>query len=166
MMILIDGHNLIPHVPGISLTDPDDEGELVRVLQQYCRLRRKTVEVYFDRAPIGQAGTRQMGQVRATFVRSGITADEAIMARLQALGKRARNAQVVSSDRQVQQAARAAHASVVPSDDFARELARMMTEEPELDPRNRLLSEDELTDWEAMFRKGHPSSGENPNPTN
>ncbi len=25
MPILVDGHNLVPHVPGLSLRDPDDE---------------------------------------------------------------------------------------------------------------------------------------------
>lgn len=157
MEILIDGHNLIPKVPGISLSDPNDEDELVRLLQQYCRLRRMTVEVYFDRAPVGRAGTRQVGQVKAVYVREGVTADEAIMARLRALGKRARNVQVVSSDRQVQQAARGAHATVVASEAFAQEMESLKSEEPELDPRNRLLSDEELSEWEALFRKGHPN---------
>jgi uncharacterized protein len=156
MVILIDGHNLIPHVPGMSLTDPDDEDRLVQVLQEYCRARRRSVEVYFDRAPINQAGGRRFGQVKAVFVRDGITADEAIMARLSTLGRKARNAQVVSSDRQVQQAARAAHARVISSQEFSVDLQSLMTEEPSLDPRNRLLSEDELTAWEALFRRGHP----------
>lgn len=156
MALLIDGHNLIPHIPGLSLADLDDEDQLIRVLQEYCRVRRKTVEVYFDRAPAGQAGARQAGQVKAFFVRIGVTADEAIMARLKALGKRARNVQVVSSDRQVQQAARAVHAGVVTSEAFARELGELAAEEPELDPRNRLLSEDEMVEWEALFRRGHP----------
>ena len=160
MLTLIDGHNLIPKVPGINLSDPNDEDDLIQVLQQYCRLRRKTVEVYFDRAPIGLAGMRQVGQVRAVFVRTGVTADEAIMSRLRDLGKRARNAQVVSSDGQVQQAARGVHAVVVTSEAFARELVKLMEEEPELDPRNRLLSDVELSEWEALFRKGHPPGGE------
>lgn len=156
MVILIDGHNLIPHVPGLSLSDPDDEMQLVQLLQDYCRKRRKTVEVYFDRAPVGQFGERRFGQVNAVFVREGITADEAIMARLKALGRSARNAQVVSSDRQVQQAARAVHARVVTAQEFSADLQTLMTEEPSLDPRNRLLSEDELTAWETLFRRGHP----------
>ncbi|MDY6872616.1 MAG: NYN domain-containing protein [Chloroflexota bacterium] len=159
MLILIDGHNLIPHMPGLSLTDMDDESELIPFLQEYCRVRRRTVEVYFDRAPVGKAGQRQMGQVKAVFVRANITADEAIMARLAKLGKKARNVLVVSSDRQVQQAARAAHAKVVPSDDFAAELVALKEERPSLDPRNRLLSELELSEWEALFRKGHPPDG-------
>jgi uncharacterized protein len=162
MVILIDGHNLIPHVPGMSLTDPEDEGQLVQVLQEYCRTHRKTVEVYFDRAPAGQSGVRHFGQVKAVFVREGITADEAIMARLRGLGKKARNAQAVSSDRQVQQAARAAHARVIPSQEFSNDLQSLMTEETSLDPRNRLLSEKELTEWEALFRRGHsPKTGKN-----
>ena len=161
MIILIDGHNLIPKIPGISLSDPNDEDELIRLLQQYCRLRRRSVEVYFDRAPVGQAGTQQMGQVKAVFVREGVTADEAIMDRLRKLGKRARNAQVISSDRQVQQAARGVHASVVTSEDFSQEIENLMAEEPELDPRNRLLSDHELSEWEALFRKGHPKNDAN-----
>jgi predicted RNA-binding protein with PIN domain len=156
MTLLIDGHNLIPHIPGIDLSAPDDEGELLRLLQEYCRLRRKQVEVFFDRAPAGQAGSRRFGQVRATFVREGRTADEAIMDRLKQLGKRARNYSVVSSDRQVQQAARAAHARVVSSQDFAEEWESLSAEEPAFDPRSRLLSDDEVADWEAFFRHGHP----------
>ncbi len=156
MVILIDGHNLIPNMPGLSLSDPDDEAQLVQVLQEYCRKRGKTLEVYFDRAPVGQAGERRFGQVKAIFVREGSTADEAIMARLRGLGRKARNAQVVSSDRQVLRAARAAHASVVTSQEFSADLQALMTEETSLDPRNRLLSEDELSEWEAFFRRGHP----------
>jgi len=156
MLILIDGHNLIPHVPGMSLADPDDENQLISLLQSYCRVRRHSIEVYFDRAPLGQDGKRGFGQVTAIFVRDGITADEAIMDRLKALGKRAKNVKVVSSDRQVQAAVRGAHAGLVTSADFSRELQTLMDETPSLDPRNRLLSDEELTKWETMFRRGHP----------
>jgi len=159
MTLLIDGHNLIPHIDGISLSDPDDEEKLISILQEYARLRQKKVEVYFDRAPVGQAGERRFGQIRAFFVREGSTADEAIMNRLRQLGKRARNYIVVSSDRQVQQAARAVHASVVSSQAFAHEWETLTAEEPTLDPRNRLLTEAEVDDWEQLFRRGHPSSG-------
>ena len=156
MVILIDGHNLIPQVPGMSLADPDDEGQLIQVLQEYCRRWGRTLEVYFDRAPVGQAGVRRLGQVRAIFVREGVTADEAIMARLQALGRKARNAQVISSDRQVQQAARAAHAQVVSSNEFSADLRILMAEETSLDPRNRLLTDEEISEWETFFKRGHP----------
>lgn len=160
MTLLIDGHNLIPHLPGLDLAEADDEYQLIQLLQEYARLRRKSVEVYFDGAPAAQAGMRKFGRVQAHFVRIGKTADEAIMARLQRLGKRAKNVRVVSSDRQVQQAARAMHAGVVSSQDFAADWGALIAEEPDVDPRNRLLSEDEVEAWERIFRHGHPGGGE------
>ena len=159
MSLIIDGHNLIQAVPGISLSDVDDEMQLVGLLQEYCRLKRKTIEVYFDKAAPGEAGERRFGQVKAVFVRSGVTADDAIMARLRRLGKRAKNVKVVSSDRQVQQAARAAHAQVISSSEFGAEIASLSGEAPGLDPRSRLLSPEEVADWEQLFRYGHPPGG-------
>ncbi len=90
---------------------------------------------------------------------TGTTADAAIMAHLGKLGKRAKNVTVVSSDRQVQAAARAAHARVVSAADFAADWAQLEDEAPALDPRNRLLSEDEVDAWEQLFKRGHPPSG-------
>lgn len=156
MILIIDGHNLIPHMPGLNLSDPDDEGQLIQILQEYCRLRRKTIAVYFDRAPAGQAREQQHGRVRAHFVRLGTTADAAIMARLKKMGKRAKNVTVVSSDRQVIAAARAVHARVMTAEAFAADYAGLAEEEPELDPRNRKLSEDELAAWEQLFRREAP----------
>jgi hypothetical protein len=81
------------------------------------------------------------------------------MDRLAELGKRARNVVVVSSDRQVRQAARAVHAKVISSQAFAAEMRAVFEDEPELDPRNRLLSQEEVAEWEAFFRRGRPDSG-------
>jgi predicted RNA-binding protein with PIN domain len=161
MVLIIDGHNLIPHLPGVDLSDPDDEVKLVRLLQDYCRIHRKKAEVFFDRAPAGMAGVRQYGLVRAHFVREGTTADAAIMAYLKKLGKRAKNTTVVSSDRQVLAAARGARAGMIRSEDFAAAWAQLAEDEPDLDPRNRLLDDEEVADWEKFFRRGHPSQSGN-----
>ena len=162
MVLIIDGHNLIPHMPGVELSDPDDEVKLVQLLQDYCRIHRKRAEVFFDRAPAGMAGVRQYGLVRAHFVREGTTADAAIMAYLKKLGKRAKNTTVVSSDRQVLAAARGAHAEMIRSEAFAATFVQLAEDEPELDPRNRLLDDEEVADWERFFQRGHPSnSGKN-----
>lgn len=122
-MFIIDGHNLIPCLPGGSLREIDDEEMLIAVLQAYARETRKTVEVFFDGAPPGKAGERGYGKVRAHFVSAETTADEAIRRYLKGQAGRARNAVVVSSDRQVQVNARALGASVLSSDDFARQIA-------------------------------------------
>jgi predicted RNA-binding protein with PIN domain len=151
MALIIDGHNLIAQLPGISLADPEDEEKLINLLQAYCRVKRKKVEVYFDRAPAGYAGKERHGLVLAIFVPSGTTADEAIMARLKKLGKKARNMKVVSSDRQVQAATRAAHAMVVASDEFVIEWQSIVAEKPDLDPRNKPLTQEEVEAWEDIF---------------
>ncbi len=152
MTLIIDGHNLIPKIPGIDLSNPDDEMQLISLLQNYCRLRRTEAFVYFDQAPAGFSGEKIYGGVRACFVRRGRTADDAIMEKLGKLGKRARNFTVVSSDRQVQKAAQAAHARVMSSDAFAADWVSLLQEEPSIDPRNQPLSEQELADWEALFK--------------
>jgi uncharacterized protein len=120
--LLIDGHNLIGKLPGISLREIDDETRLVNLLQIFSRVRRKRIEVYFDGAPPGQSGTRAFGTIQAVFVPLGNSADAAIRARLTGLGKQARNTTVVTSDRQVQADARACGSGVIPSEDFARDL--------------------------------------------
>lgn len=151
MPYLIDGHNLIPKL-GLRLDSFDDENELVAILQEYCRLERKQVEVYFDGAPAPHAGTRKLGTVTAHFVPLGTTADEAIRRRLKKMGKNAKNWTVVTSDRQVQAEARAVRAEVVSSDTFTKQLkaARASAPKPADD---RKLSPQEVDDWLKLFKE-------------
>lgn len=151
MPYLIDGHNLIPKI-GLRLDSMDDEMELAAILQEYCRLERKQVEVYFDGAPTPHAGTRKLGTVTAHFVPLGTTADEAIRRRLKKMGKSAKNWIVVTSDRQVQAEARAAKAEVISSDAFAKQLkgARASAPKPADD---RKLSQQEVDDWLNFFKE-------------
>jgi predicted RNA-binding protein with PIN domain len=130
-MLIIDGHNLIPKVPGLSLRDIDDEESLAALLQQYARKKRKKVVVFFDGAPPGQAGERVYGIVHAHFVPARLTADDAIRQYLAGMGKASRGATVVTSDRQVQANARELHARVLPSEDFARELTDLRSRQGE-----------------------------------
>ncbi len=150
MPLLIDGHNLISKIAGISLQAPDDEMQLVRLLQRYCAHRNTRAEVYFDRAAAGQAGRRRFGAVIAVFVRAGRTADQAIASRLRALERQAANWIVVSSDQEVQRAARWARARVLSSEAFAQELhALMHPYHSEEKPAS--LSENELEEWLKLF---------------
>ena len=119
MPYIIDGHNLIPKV-GLSLGDLDVENKLIEKLQNFCRLRRTTVEIYFDGGLPGQPSRGKFGSVKMYYVRKGKTADEAIEDRLKNLGKTAKNWIVISSDRRVQVAARGSHARSFSSEDFSR----------------------------------------------
>ena len=60
MPLIIDGHNLIPKIPGLSLQAIDDETQLVELLGEYCRLSRRQVEVFFDNAPPGVPRARSL----------------------------------------------------------------------------------------------------------
>ena len=156
MAYLVDGHNLIPKLAGFSLQALDDETQLIELLQEFCRLRRKQVEVFFDNSPPGQPRVRSYGAVLARFVREGQTADDAIRARLRRLGKAARNWTVVSSDRMVQAAAHEARSQVLSSEEFAVQIAKAL-EETSSDPKKSAdpsLSPDEIDDWLDLFNKG------------
>lgn len=150
MQYLIDGHNLIPKL-GLSLRSADDEMQLVVRLQAFCRVKRSKAEVYFDGAPAGQVGTRSFGLVTAHFVRKASTADSAIRARLDVLARAARNWIVVSSDHEVQSAARTARAQVLSSDEFA-ELVRNAGEALTTTSAEHALSAAEVDEWLKVFR--------------
>jgi predicted RNA-binding protein with PIN domain len=150
MPYLVDGHNLIPKV-GLRLDSFDDEMELVAILQEFARLHRKQVEVYFDGAPAGQAGTRSLGTVKAHFVRAGTTADDAIARRIKKMGRDAKNWTVVSSDRQVQAEARGARAEVLSSDKFARMLLQTPRIENTKPAADRKVSSGEVDEWLKIF---------------
>ncbi len=153
MPYLIDGHNLIPKV-GLRLDSLDDELELINMLQEFCRVQRKQVEVYFDGAPAAHAGTRKFGTVTAHFVLRGTTADEAIRKHLQRLGRSAKTWTVVTSDRQVQAEARAAQAEIILSDVFAKNLKQGSMPASRIKP-DRKMSDNEVNEWLKLFEKGN-----------
>lgn len=152
MPFLIDGHNLIPKL-GLRLDSADDEMELVAVLQEFTRLSRRAVEVYFDGAPAGHAGTRSLGTIKAHFVRLGQTADSAIRARLQKMGRAAQNWTVVSSDHEVQSAARAARAESITAQEFVKLLGQARRSAPKPGEEG-VMSKRELEEWLGLFAGG------------
>jgi predicted RNA-binding protein with PIN domain len=155
MPYLIDGHNLIPKIPGLGLEAPDDETRLIQLLQDFCRLRRKQVEVYFDQAAPGQPRAQRFGMVTAHFARSGQSADDLIRSRLLRLSRTARNWTVVSSDQQVQVDGRARRAQVLSSEAFAGMLAEALRESPAeaAGEGDVPLSPGEVDDWMELFGK-------------
>lgn len=119
MPYLVDGHNLIPHIPGITLKDLDDERALIALLDRFARMDRSRIEIYFDKAPPSRARIEKIGRITAHFVRQGITADQAIISRLKNMGKEAKNWTVVTADREILVEARSRHSKTMPSAAFA-----------------------------------------------
>jgi hypothetical protein len=157
MPYLIDGHNLIGALPGLHLSDLEDEQRLVELVQEFCQRSGKKAEVFFDNAAPGQTGARTFGRLVVRFARAGLTADAAIAQRLKTLGPDAANWTVVSSDAQVQAAGRRARARVLPSPQFGRELlAAAPGPSGSEDPR---LSAGEVEDWLRLFDQGADDDG-------
>ncbi len=150
MPYIIDGHNLIPKL-GLRLDEPDDEMELVRLLQDFARIRRQQVDVYFDGAPAGQAGMRKFGSIKAHFVRQGQTADSAIRRRLEEMGKAAKNWIVVSSDHEVLSAARVYQAQSLRSEEFVKQIRTALTTTTQSGTSESKLSEKEVEEWINLF---------------
>jgi uncharacterized protein len=152
MPYLIDGHNLIPKL-ALRLDDPEDELELVRLLQDFARIRRQQVEVYFDGAPVGQAGMRKFGTIKAHFVRQGSTADAAIRKRLEDMGNSAKNWVIVSSDHEVQGAARMNQAKFIRSEEFVKQLRITLSTSSKQENIDTKMSAQEVDEWMKLFNK-------------
>lgn len=124
MPILIDGHNLIGHLPTISLADEDDEAQLVLLLRKYAaRKRVRRVVVVFDHGTYAHPSHLNGYGVECHFTHSPQDADRELMRRIRAI-KQVGSWQVVTSDRAVAGEARARKIIVIPSPQFAAQLLR------------------------------------------
>jgi hypothetical protein len=119
MPYLIDGHNLIPFMHGISLDQLDDELRLIDVLEAYFRKIRKKAIIFFDRGQPGSEPEIKRGFVTARFTRAPLIADQAIRNQLNQSGGASRNYTVVSSDHEVASFAQHKGAKVISSREFA-----------------------------------------------
>lgn len=164
MQYIIDGHNLIPQVRGLTLGDPDDEQTLIDILSSFLRSKKSRAMVFFDRAATGQAGQRNYGLVKAVFVPVGSTADAAIADYIQQLGGAASNHTLVSSDRMVQAAGRAHRVNILTSQSFATQLEAFFDQQPQSPTQDVALSEREVKEWEDFFNQygSQPPDGLNP----
>jgi uncharacterized protein len=150
--LLIDGHNLIAQMPGLSLDDPDDEQQLVVMLRKYAARRGARIIVVFDS---GQSGgkSRELsgGHVTAIFAGSHTIADRILMERMREL-KKPGEWILVSSDREVQQAAEQRRVLVRSSQDFAAIMLAPPKEEARVQPTvEEKLSKDEVAEWLKIF---------------
>jgi len=157
MNLVIDGHNLIPKIPGLALRDLDDEPKLIELVQEYCRRTRSAAELFFDGALPGFASGIKGGLVHIHAIRKGLTADEAILAYLAQKGRSARHFTLVSSDRHVQAQGHALGAAILSSEQFARELITTLSQpDTSAIDSGQPLSPAEVDEWLKLFNdKGH-----------
>lgn len=160
MEYFIDGHNLIPKVNGIRLSDDNDEPELLKRVQEYARLSRKKCTVFFDKAPENKTRDEHYGTLHVIYVTHHMKADEEIIARVVKLGKmRAKEITVVSSDQHVQWQCHQAGAATITSEMFANNMNKAFASGGDSQPKKghktqRLepkLSAKEVDEWLDIF---------------
>lgn len=156
MPYLIDGHNLIGQLPGLSLDDEHDEAKLVERLKGYMLRHRRRCTVVFDGGlPGGPSRTLSSSSVRVIFAHGGTNADRIIRERIGHIPD-PRNWTIISADHEILSAARGRHMRIVRPADFARELdAPPIPTDPgggaAADVR---LSPGEVDDWLRIFGAG------------
>ncbi|MBN1438851.1 MAG: NYN domain-containing protein [Anaerolineales bacterium] len=122
MPYVIDGHNLIGAFPGLALSDPGDEHQLLRLLERFGAAARCKMVVFFDRGrPDLGPPVRGGGWVRAHFIPPPRRADDAILDFLRGRGD-ARHYIVVSSDTEVRRRALRAGAKILSAQEFLRRM--------------------------------------------
>ena len=163
-MLLVDGHNLIGKLPNISLSDPDDEAKLVRVLENYHAVRpHEEILVVFDPARDGGGwrGTHKRNEgVAVRFAPRGVSADD-VLARLVRDAKSPRSITVVSSDNAVRRAVRIHGAKVLRAEEF---IVRLQTEmRPSRPPpaapkpeKPEKPADTDLAYWSTIFKEPPP----------
>jgi hypothetical protein len=157
MRYLIDGHNLIGQMPGINLSDADDEAQLVLLLRRYANARRgRTVLVVFDRGVYGHLQRLDGYGVTCRFARSLQDADAQLVRQIQSVS-RPREWTVVTSDRSIARVAQDCDIRVISAQSFADQLRALdqprpgQVTAPGEKPRDTHLSAAEIDEWLRLF---------------
>ncbi len=158
MIYIIDGHNLIPKIPGLNLKQMNDEDMLISNLQEFSRIKQRKIEVFFDKAAPGFSGIKSAGCISVHYVPERMKADEAIINRVRRAkghGNEINEIVVVSSDQHVQFLSKKEGAKYITSEQFEKEMERTFNESDGSSPsyKDRKMSEAEVNEWLELFNK-------------
>ena len=165
MPYLIDGHNLIAHMPELALSDPDDEVKLVLRLRRYAARKKQKITVVFDHGiPGGWSRELSTGPVQVVFAGSHSNADRVILERIRDARTPAQY-KVVSSDIEIRQASEARRAEAISSQDFAQALmSPPRTRQQGTARENISLNKDQVQEWLQIFKRGKPTGPQDKRP--
>lgn len=155
MNYLIDGHNLIGKMGDISLSDPDDELQLVRRLQKWvtANLKRHVLVIFDGGLRAGKDPHLSSSRLQIFFAPAEQTADLLLLRRIERV-KNPAEYTLVTSDQAIIAAATAKRMPVIRSEAFATQMAiethsQRTAELEELD--NPRLTEAEIAEWLTLF---------------
>jgi predicted RNA-binding protein with PIN domain len=122
------------------------------MLNEYCRLSRSQVEVFFDGAPTPGQTARKSGLVHPHFVRKGLSADDAIIEYARKYQNPTNLMTIVSSDHRIISAVKSVGCIAMSSDTFAVEMQRIFSSPQYIQSqRDKKPSEDEVKGWLNEF---------------
>lgn len=158
MPLLIDGNNLLFAARGLEDPDrPPGRSALCDRLGEWAQRFGERIHIVFDgpQPPKPLAAQIAPANIDVSFSGSGVTAD-AVLEQILTTDSGARHMVVVSTDREVQAAARRRRAKVVRSDEFWASLLKALARRPggplEPEEKRQGLSSDESTDaWLREF---------------
>lgn len=153
MPIVIDGHNLIGQMSGISLGDPDDEEQLLRVLARHLHLGLPKVTVVFDKAAeLDEGERRQGGNLCVIFAPPGTSADAIIIDMIKN-DPNPKGLTIVTSDNEIRRCARSRRARLISSEEFARKLESPAPVPRSHSRRSGEQHEIDVEDWLQYFKR-------------
>jgi predicted RNA-binding protein with PIN domain len=154
MPVIVDGHNLIGKMPSISLSDPEDEAKLVRILARHLLQRRQRGIVVFDKGAESDSAPRLKGpNLRVIFAPPGGSADAIIMDMI----KRDPNPKgltIVSSDNEIRRCARSRRARLVSAEDYVKQLESQPPQRSVGAARDAECSDIDVEEWLEYFDRG------------
>lgn len=154
-MFIIDGHNLLHSVCKIEENAKAiSEPALCRALATYLRLTGEKATIVFDGSgPPDKSGFDGIRNVDVLFAGSSTDADTVIEDKIKA-STAPKGLTIVSSDRQVQQAARARRATIIKSEVFWVEVQKELSRKRaprEPSAKRQGLSQSETDHWLTIF---------------
>jgi uncharacterized protein len=152
MPYLIDGHNVIGQMPGLSLEDPDDEAKLILIVRRWCSQERRKVTLIFDGGLPGGKSSLSSSDVSVVFASDRhTTGDDLLLNRIRD-EKNPNGLIVVTSDQRIVKAAKLRRMTVLSSQEFGQTLAKVGQAQAKA-AKETAPNAAEIAEWEKLFSK-------------
>ena len=158
MIYLIDGHNLIAQMPGITLGDPNDEAHLVLRLRSWAAVdkKRKIVLIFDKGMPAGKSKNLSTPNIQVRFAPHKTTADRLLIQRINRT-KNPREFILVTGDRMIIAAAQARKMPHTTSKKFVADMkVDKRPPPPSREVDNPKVSKNDVDEWLTLFGPTKP----------
>ncbi len=155
MPYLIDGSNLIGHIPGLEISDPKSKHRLVRQLSLFQEIKKTNIILVFDgHSDPELIGKKFRRKEFSLFWPDSEDSADPLIKRLIEKQTDLRHFYVVSSDREIQNFARQNKAKVLDCEEFHRLMKAVLKEHKEtnaMEKEESELSPLEMDHWLSIF---------------